>query len=85
MIVGVWDGYCWLEFGGLIADASFFRTVYFGEVPDQFKNLVVKKFGSGSGTIIATPEQMLHNELLYIPKYSLSAAQIYGLINGIPE
>lgn len=84
VIDGVWDGHCWLEFGGLIADASFFRTVYFGEVPYQFKDLVVEKFGTGKGTIIATPEQMLHNELIYIPKYSLSATQINGLINGIP-
>jgi hypothetical protein len=53
-------------------------------VPYQFIDLVVEKFGTGKGTIIATPEQMLHNELIYIPKYSLSATQINGLINGIP-
>lgn len=34
VIDGMWDGHCWLEFGGLIAEASFFRTVYFGEVPN---------------------------------------------------
>ncbi|MDR6785290.1 hypothetical protein ABIE26_003989 [Pedobacter africanus] len=83
VIDGIWDGHCWLEFGGLIADASFFRTVYFGEVPHQFKNLVIQKFGQGHGTIIATPEQMRTNELIYLPKYSLSDIQINGLINGI--
>lgn len=78
----VWDGHCWLEFGGLVADASFFRTVYFGEVPSQFKDMVIKKFGEGNGTVIATPEQMQFNELTYIPKFSLSTIQIDGLVSA---
>lgn len=80
-----WDGHCWLEFGGLIADASFFRTIYFGEVPNQLKQLIVDKFGNGKGTIIATPDNMLSNGFTYIPKYSLSNLQINGLINGIQQ
>lgn len=78
----VWDGHCWLEFGGLVADASFFRTVYFGEVPSQFKDMVIKKFGEGNGTVIATPEQMQFNELTYIPKFSLSTIQFDGLVSA---
>lgn len=83
VINGIWDGHCWLEFGGLIADASFFRTVYYGEVPKEFKDLVVDKFGEGRGTMIATPQQMETNGFKYMPKYTLNNLQINGLINGI--
>jgi hypothetical protein len=82
-IIGEWDGHCWLEFGGLIADASFFRTIYYGNVPKILKEMVISQFGEGRGSIIATPEQMKQNGLEFIPKYSLSERQINGIVQGI--
>ncbi|EDM37031.1 hypothetical protein PBAL39_04513 [Pedobacter sp. BAL39] len=82
-IIGEWDGHCWLEFGGFIADASFFRTIYYGNVPETLKEMVVNQFGEGRGSIIATPEQMQQNGFEFIPKYSLSERQINGIIQGI--
>lgn len=82
-IIGEWDGHCWLEFGGFIADASFFRTIYYGSVPKTLKEMVVNQFGEGRGSIIATPEQLQQNGFEFIPKYRLSELQINGIIQGI--
>jgi hypothetical protein len=82
-IVGEWDGHCWLEFAGLIADASFFRTIYYGNVPQSLREMVVTQFGKGRGSIIASPEQMQQNGFQFIPRYSLSERQINGIIQGI--
>lgn len=79
----IWDGHCWLEFGGLIADASFFRTIYFGDIPNQLRTNVIEKFGIGRGSLIGNSKQMELFELTYLPKYSLSDFQIDALINGI--
>lgn len=82
-IIGEWDGHCWLEFAGLIADASFFRTIYYGNVPQSLKEIVITQFGEGRGSIIASPEQMQQNGFQFIPRYSLSERQINGIIQGI--
>jgi hypothetical protein len=79
----IWDGHCWLEFGGLIADASFFRTIYFGDIPSQLRINVIEKFGEGRGSLIGDSQQMELFQLTYLPKYSLSNFQIDALINGI--
>lgn len=82
-IKGDWDGHCWLEFGGRIADASIFRTIYHGQVSDRLKNQIKEQFGEGKGTIIGTPEQMTGNHLTYTPRYTLSKTQIDGIITGL--
>jgi hypothetical protein len=82
-VIGEWDGHCWLEFGGYIADASFFRTIYYGNVPQEFRALVIHQFGEGRGSIIATPNQMKQNGFEFIPKYTLSELQINAIIQGI--
>lgn len=82
-IIDEWDGHCWLEFGGLIADASFFRTIYYGNVPEVLKGMVINQFGEGRGSIIATPEQMQQNGFEFIQRYSLSERQINGIVQGI--
>lgn len=84
-VICEWDGHCWLEFAGYIADASFFRTIYYGDVPQILREMVLKQFGEGRGSIIATPENMRKNGLEFIPKYSLSERQINGIIQGIPS
>ncbi|WP_086543639.1 hypothetical protein [Algoriphagus antarcticus] len=76
----VWDGHCWLEFGGLVADASFFRTIYFGDIPSQLRKDVVEKFGEGRGSLIGALQQMEFYELSYLPKYCLTNFQIDALI-----
>ncbi|CAH0265642.1 MULTISPECIES: hypothetical protein [unclassified Pedobacter] len=82
-ITGHWDGHCWLEFGGVIADASIFRTIYHGEVPDRLKNQIKAQFGEGSGAIIGTPDQMTANHFTYVPRYTLGKMQIDGIITGL--
>lgn len=81
-IRGDWDGHCWLEYGGKIADASIFRTIYHGPVADRLKNQIKAQFGEDKGAIIATPEQMESNHFTYTPRYTLSKMQIDGIIAG---
>lgn len=80
---GDWDGHCWLEFGGQIADASIFRTIYRGQVSERLKNQIKVQFGEGRGAIIGTPEQMAINHFTYIPKYTLNKIQVDGIISGL--
>lgn len=82
-VIGEWDGHCWLEFAGYIADTSFFRTIYYGDVPQVLREMVLKQFGEGRGSIIATPKKMHQNGFEFIPRYSLSERQINGIIQGI--
>lgn len=84
-IKGEWDGHCWLEFGGYIADASFFRTIYYGNIPPHLKEVVIRQFGERRGSIIATAEQMQINGFDFIPKYTLSEIQINAIIQGIEQ
>lgn len=78
-----WDGHCWLEFGGLIADGSIFRTIYQGQLSDKIKNQIKVQFGENRGAIIGTPEQLVGNHFTYTPRYTLSKMQIDGIITGL--
>ncbi|TKC06537.1 hypothetical protein FA048_15100 [Pedobacter polaris] len=78
-----WDGHCWLELGGMIADASIFRTIYQGRVSKTIKNQIIEQFGEGKGALIATPEQMSINNFTYSPKYTLNDIQINGILRGL--
>jgi hypothetical protein len=77
-----WDGHCWIEFGGLVADISIFRTI--NNVPKlmDFKNFMERTFGTGKGMICVKPEKLSSLGLIYQPIYSLTKLQIDGLING---
>lgn len=79
----MWNGHCWLEFGGLIADASFFRTIYFGDVPTQLRAKVIEKFGEGRGSLIGNSHLLKMYDLTYSPKYCLNNRQVDVIINGI--
>jgi hypothetical protein len=78
----VWDGHCWLELGGFIADISLGRTVKYGNVPNDFRNNLKELFGVNFGLICAEPDTLGLKGLNYTPSYSLTDQQINGLING---
>lgn len=79
----IWDGHCWLEFGGMIGDISLYRTVNYGKVPEDFSRFIFDTFGKGKGLLCATTEGLNEVGLNYIPCYSLREGQINGLLNGL--
>ena len=79
----VWDGHCWLFFGGLVADISLSRTVALGNVPKEFADHWSTIFGKTTGLVCASPEQLYAINIYYAPKFRLTNGQINGLLNGI--
>ncbi|WP_429378133.1 hypothetical protein [Mucilaginibacter sp. UYCu711] len=78
----LWDGHCWVAFGGLIGDASLSRTVRYGKVPGSFKAHILTLLGPNAGPFCATAEQMQSADLTYIPCALLNDPQIDGLLAG---
>ena len=78
-----WDGHCWVEIPNFIIDNSFFRTVYYGDVPLRLKNEILNQFGKGKGTIIATVQQMNILGFNYTPCFEVNQSQINGIIKSI--
>lgn len=79
----IWDGHCWLEFGGLIADISIGRTISLESVPATFKDHWNKNIGEGKGLVCATPQDFRSLDIHYEPSYALNTEQINGLLAGI--
>ena len=77
-----WDGHCWVELNNLIIDISIFRTIYYGQVPEDLYNEIVTKFGEGRGALLCSANEMINQEFNYIPCYSLTNDQISGLVLG---
>ena len=77
-----WDGHCWIEFGGYVLDISFFRTIYYGIVPDKLKNKVISEFGEGRGSLMGKPNELQKSEFTYTPCHIVTQNQIDGLIVG---
>lgn len=78
----LWDGHCWLEFGGLIADISIFRTIRNEPKLMEFNQRLIELFGGGKGLLCASPDYMSSIGLEYYPLYSLGDEQINALISG---
>ncbi len=79
----VWDGHCWLEFGGLIADISIGLTVALENVPPAFLDHWTKNIGNSKGMVCATTAHFESLNIHYDPCYSLNTEQINGLLAGI--
>ncbi|WP_461640265.1 hypothetical protein [Labilibaculum euxinus] len=79
----IWDGHCWVELPNLIIDNSFFRTIYYGNIPNSIKDNVINKFGEGKGTLIVSPAQMSLIELNYTPCFEVHDDLITGLIKSL--
>lgn len=77
-----WDGHCWVELNNLIIDISIFRTIYYGQVPEDLYNQIVTKFGEGRGALLCSANEMMNQGFNYIPCYSLTNDQISGLVLG---
>lgn len=79
---GLWDGHCWLEFGGLIADISIFHTLANEEKLKNLNSFMEEKLGAGKGLLCMYAEELDQLYLTYTPCYSLTDLQINSLING---
>lgn len=77
-----WDGHCWVELNNLLIDISIFRTIYYGQVPEDLYNEIVIKFGEGRGALLSSANEMINQGFNYIPCYSLTNDQISGLVLG---
>jgi hypothetical protein len=78
----IWDGHCWIEMPGMVADISIFRTIKNAAVPKHFADHLLNSFGASAGLLCASPDTLARYNLFYEPMYSLSTVQINGLING---
>ncbi|MBY0540593.1 MAG: hypothetical protein K2P52_04170 [Campylobacterales bacterium] len=79
----IWNGHCWVEINGIIADISIFRTA--AEISKSHDlNKYFSNFGKNKGALIAK-KNYIPCELEYIPKYVLSNMQIEALNNGLKE
>lgn len=78
-----WDGHCWVSFGNIIGEISFFRTAYAVDTPNWLKEIVLKSFGEGKGLILGEP-LFLHDNfgLKYQPTGIATDVQITGLLKG---
>lgn len=79
----IWDGHCWVEVPNLVIDISLFRTIYYGNVPENLKEKIVAQFGKGRGSIMASSSQMETIGLKYTPCYKVNETLINGLIKSI--
>lgn len=79
----VWDGHCWLEFRGLIADISIGRTLELEKIPFSFKEHWKHHISKEKGLTYNTPQYFESVNIYYQPCYSLTNQQIDGLIRGI--
>ncbi len=77
-----WDGHCWVEINNLIVDISFFRTMYYGQIPTDLNKQIRAKFGEGRGALVCSPNEMLNQGFNYTPCYCLTKDQISGLVLG---
>ncbi len=77
----IWDGHCWVEICNLIIDISIFRTIYYGQVPQDLHKEIIENFGEGKGTIAGTQSELKKSGFIYSPCYCLTQDQINGLIN----
>ncbi|MDP2206888.1 MAG: hypothetical protein Q8K65_11340 [Alphaproteobacteria bacterium] len=83
--LNLWSGHAWVELDGLIIDLSFFRTIYSNAFTKPCKTELISFFGEGRGCIIAAPEKMLENNLLYTPIEVLTDEDATGIIKGTPR
>ncbi|MBU0673151.1 MAG: hypothetical protein KJ950_00740 [Proteobacteria bacterium] len=82
LVLGKWDGHCWIEVDGIIGDLSIFRTAYAVKGPSILKEYIVSNFGIGRGAFLC-PKNEFPTDLKYVPKYVLDRKQINGLISGM--
>lgn len=80
-----WDGHFWVDFAGTIGEISLFRTAYAESSPQWLRSLITQQFGPGRGMLIATPEGMLEDGLIYEARYVLTDDQISALIKGASQ
>lgn len=73
----IWDGHCWIEFGGYIGDISIFRTVFSQNFPHpNFKKWFIDRFDQKEKVLFANYEIMASLGLLYTPMNVLTDANI---------
>jgi hypothetical protein len=77
-----WDGHCWIEIGGWIADLSIFRTAYQIQGASHLKEFIISNFGIGKGALICGKTD-LPPSMKYIPKFVLKDNQIDSLAYGL--
>ncbi|NVJ52442.1 MAG: hypothetical protein HWD90_02015 [Campylobacteraceae bacterium] len=83
-IKDIWDGHCWIEINGIVADISIFRTAGEQDESHILNKYFSSSFGKNKGAFIAKRDH-IPQELEYIPKYILSNTQIEALNNGLKE
>jgi len=80
-----WAGHAWVELNGSIIDLSLFRTLYSDSFTKPCKNEIISMFGKGRGAIIASPQVLQGDGLIYTPVEALTDEDATGIIKGIPQ
>lgn len=77
-----WDGHCWVSFGNVLGDISFFRTAYAATTPNWLREMVFELFGEGRGLICGEPVYLQRLGLEYQPKNIATDDQITSVVRG---
>ncbi len=80
-----WAGHAWVELDGFIIDLSLFRTIYSDSFTKPCKNEMISMFGKGRGAIIASPQALQGDGLLYASAEVLTDDDATSIIKGIPQ
>lgn len=80
-----WAGHAWVELDGFIIDLSLFRTIYSDSFTKLCKSEMISMFGKGRGAIIASPQALQKDGLLYASVEVLTDDDATGIIKGIPQ
>lgn len=74
-----WNGHCWMEIDGLIADLSIFRTAYSRPPGSHLRTYIENTFGCGRGAF-ACPVLDLPQGMKYRRRFVLADEQINAQI-----
>lgn len=62
-----WDGHCWVDIGGKIADVSIFRSAYSAPMDTLLSSYIRSAFGAGKGLIYCSYDEADELGLKYDP------------------